>query len=361
MRVIIIKRAVASRHAVAGILALTLTGIAGNAAAQWQDEPTQKVPITSFPFPLSAKAYFDTYYNVCRGPNPACYNPWVPDAGRADRVLIYSRTAGPRHAHLGSALGPGLNPTLGANNVSQAALVKWMAEVGVKADWTEDVSVLGSTNLNVYKAIIFDSTSRDTFWKHGSAVLPANAVDTSTNAHLDAAKTALRQYMRSGGGFVGVHNAVGGTEYNWVYYEGLSGGTQYYDHGPQQSGTVRVNNTDTSNDGLPPTWSISDEWYNFVPFPARVKFLLTVDETSLASPPGGNVTAHPGHGAFHPMAWCQYYDGGRAFITGLGHDTKAYQDGSGFTGQAYFKSHLVNGILGAMGNIRFCEVPPLVQ
>ena len=43
--------------------------------------------------------------------------------------------------------------------------------------------------------------------------------------------------MRSGGGFVGIHNAFG-TEYNWPYYEGLLGNANYYNHGANQDGTV---------------------------------------------------------------------------------------------------------------------------
>jgi type 1 glutamine amidotransferase len=188
-------------------------------------------------------------------------------------------------------------------------------------------------------------------WKHGTAVSPGAAVDTTTGAHLDAAKTALRQYMRAGGGFVGIHNAVGGTEYNWVYYEGLCGGTQYYDHGALQNGDVVVLARDSASNGLPPRWAFKDEWYNWMPFPTRVKFLLAIDESTLAT----KSTVHPGHGKFHPMSWCQYYDGGRSFITALGHDSAAWTDGSGYVGQAFFKQHIVNGILSAMGNLPFCE------
>ena len=35
---------------------------------------------------------------------------------------------------------------------------------------------------------------------------------------------------------------------------------------------------------------------------------------------------HPGHGAFHPVAWCHYYSGGRAWITSLGTDASATSD-----------------------------------
>ena len=225
-----------------------------------------------------------------------------------------------------------------------------MGAVGVQVDWTEDVTQMpgiGST----YKAVVFGSTSRDTLWKHGTAVQPGSAVNTTTGAHLDAAKTALRQYMRAGGGFVGIHNAIGGTEYNWPYYEGLCGGTQYYDHGALQNGTVVTLAKDSSTKGMPPRWDFKDEWYNWMPFPARVKFLLGVDESTLAT----RSNTHPGHGRFHPLSWCQYYDGGRSWVTALGHDSAAWTDGSGYAGQAFFKSHVVNGILSAMGKLPFCS------
>ena len=177
---------------------------------------------------------------------------------------------------------------------------------------------------------------------------PTSAVNTTTNAHLDAAKTALRQFMRSGGGFVGIHNAFG-TEYNWPYYEGLLGNSNYYNHGANQDGTVKVVAKDPSTAGLPETWPFRDEWYNLRPFPTKVKFLLTVDGSTLNL---GN--DHPGHGKFHPVAWCQYYDGGRAWLTTLGHDAQAFVDGSSFPGQAQFKKLIVQAILSAMGNTEFC-------
>jgi hypothetical protein len=81
-----------------------------------------------------------------------------------------------------------------------------------------------------------------------------------------------------------------------------------------------------------------------------VKFLATVDEDTLAT----KRTSHPGHGDFHPVAWCQYYDGGRSWVTTMGHDGQAFTDGSSFPSQAQFKHLIVNGILSAMGNIPFC-------
>jgi uncharacterized protein len=326
---------------------LPIPASAGDEHGPPQSEPTVKQPVTTNTPPGTEK-FFDPYYNVVRGRVPRSYHPWVTN--REDRVLLYTRTAGPRHAHLGPALPAGMNPPLTPAHVLQNALIGWLGAVGVAVDWTEDVTQMPGIGSR-YKAVVFGSTSRDTMWKHGTAVNPAAAVNTTTGAHLDAAKTALRQYVRAGGGFVAIHNAVGGTEYNWPYYEGLCGGTQYYDHGALQPGEVVVLAKDATTDGMPRRWSFTDEWYNWMPFPTRVKFVLGVDESTLAT----RSTVHPGHGGFHPMSWCQYYDGGRAFITGLGHDSAAWTDGSGYPGQAFFKRHIVTGVLSAMGNLPFCS------
>ena len=117
--------------------------------------------------------------------------------------------------------------------------------------------------------------------------LPRNT-NLVNNTHLDAAKTALRQYMRAGGGFVGIHN-VFGTEYNWPYYEGLVGNANYYDHGANQSGHVYLTGTaDPSTAGLPPRLRPTSST-TCMPYPTNVKFLVRLDETTLAQrrhPPG---------------------------------------------------------------------------
>jgi type 1 glutamine amidotransferase len=257
-------------------------------------------------------------YGVCRGTDPDCYHDWgnFDPATDGYRVLVYSRTAGPRHAHLGPALPPGLNPPL-----------------NFAVDWTEDVTQLSSpSRLFRYNAVIFMSTTRDT-------------LD-------DPAQTALRQYIRGGGGFVGIHNAFG-TEYNWEWYEGLLGGANYYDHGANQPATVQiVDRNDVSTAGLPERWTFTDEWYNLVPFPSRVRVLATVDESTMATK---RTSGHPGHGRFHPVTWCHYYDGGRAWLTTMGHDARSFSTDGSFPGAEYFQKMLLGGIESAMGRSPFCR------
>lgn len=350
---------------------------------------------------------WDPTYNVCRGTDSHCYHDWavtgctpnanpdLPATGctstRQNKVLIYSRTAGPRHANIGTALTAGINtqtrvspgvftsctpsatcPTINANNVAQATIRAWLNEQDIQVDITEDANRMVSGTS--YKAVIFMSNSRDAMWKHGTAISTSAAVDTTTNAYLDAAKVNLRQFMRAGGGFVAIHNAFG-TEYNWPYYEGLLGNANYYDHGAAQKGIVKiVGSADPITAGVAPpagtpfpagwntlhpkyaaghdgtTFAFNDEWYNFLPYPTNVKFLATVDDDTFAT----KHSTHPGHGSFHPVAWCQFYDGGRVFATTMGHQGDAFA-GSGSTvsseGQAAYKKLIVQGILAAMGNV----------
>ncbi len=293
----------------------------------------------------------DMDYGVCRGTDAKCFHDWPRTTPARYRVLLFTHTAGPRHADLGKALGPGLNPPLDDSNIVQREMQKLMAANGIDLDYTEDQAVLNG--VDAYNAVIFFSTSRD-------------ALD-------DGAKTALRQYMRAGGGFVGIHNAFG-TLYNWPYYEGLLGGANYYDHGPERPGDVVIQETrDVSTKGLPQRFAFTDEWYNLIPFPTHVRFLATVDEKSWkpvppraggrgAPPPGfaprapSMVGRNPGHGDFHPVAWCQYYDGGKAWLTTLGHDAGDFAaDDKTFAGAQEFQHLIVGGIKSVMGIEPFCQ------
>jgi type 1 glutamine amidotransferase len=293
----------------------------------------------------------DMDYGVCRGTDPKCFHDWPRAKTTQYRVLLYTRTAGPRHADLGPALGAGLNPPLAEGNVVQREMKTLLEANGILVDYTEDETVM--TRLNGYNAVIFYSTSRDN-------------LD-------DNAKTALRQYMRAGGGFVGIHNAFG-TLYNWPYYEGLLGGANFYDHGPERTGdVVIVDGKDASTKGLPARFAFKDEWYNLIPFPTHVRFLATVDETSwkpgereFAGPPPGApqrqpqlpsvVGKDPGHGSFHPVTWCQYYDGGKAWMTTLGHDPGDFAaDDAQFPGAKAFQAMIVGGIKSVMGAEPFCQ------
>lgn len=277
-----------------------------------------------------------TDYGVCRGVDTACYNEWqtVFRTDGVKQVLVYSATGVSRHAHLGPKLAAGMNPPLAESNVAQNAVVRWGAENDFKVDWTEDVTELDSAGkLLKYDAVIFLSNSRD-------------ILD-------DAAQTSLMQYIRAGGGFVGIHNTLG-AEYNWPYFQGLLGGANFYDHGPSRDGVVAIaNQNDVSTATLPARFDFKDEFYNLAPFPSNVRVLARVDTDTLTGG-GKGFNGHPGHAGNHPVSWCQYYDGGRSWVTSLGHEASQWREGSDPHSQN-FKTHLVNGILSAMGEQPFCQ------
>ena len=151
---------------------------------------------------------------------------------------------------------------------------------------------------------------------------------STTGDPLNAAQqTAFENYIRGGGGYVGVH-AAADTEYEWPFYGQLVGA--YFQSHPAgtPTATVRIDDADHhSTLGLPNPWPRVDEWYNYqspvnpvvggggADYSPRgdVHVLLTVDESTYEED-DGNTTDDD-----HPISWCQRYEGGRSWYTGMGH------------------------------------------
>ncbi|HVK24948.1 MAG TPA: ThuA domain-containing protein [Actinokineospora sp.] len=207
-------------------------------------------------------------------------------ADTAYDVLVFSKTAGFRHSSIGAGIQAVQN--LGAaNNFTVTA--------------TEDATKFTTANLAQYEAVVFLSTTGD-------------VLDATQQA-------AFENYIKAGGGYVGVH-AAADTEYNWPFYGELVGG--YFDsHPAQQTATVKVEGRGTvATAHLPANWSRFDEWYNYKTNPrSSARVLATLDESSYT---GGNM------GADHPHVWCKNYQGGRSFYLGGGHTDASFTE-SDFT------------------------------
>ncbi|MEV4544409.1 ThuA domain-containing protein [Micromonospora echinaurantiaca] len=118
------------------------------------------------------------------------------------------------------------------------------------------------------------------------------------------------------------------------------------DAGPPPDSTVQeavVDLTDRqhpANEGLPLTMKRSDQWINWDPSPVgRVHTVAQVEEGTYNPGLSGN-------GAFHPISWCQDYDGGRSFYTGMGRTEASY------TTDKQFRSHLLGAIRWTAGLVR---------
>ena len=89
---------------------------------------------------------------------------------------------------------------------------------------------------------------------------------------------------------------------------------------------------------IPDKWIWTDEWYEFdAPLEPDLHVVLTVDESTYDPTriwPGQKAS---GMGSFHPIAWYHTFEGGRSFVTALGHMPELYRDKT-------FLDHLYGGI-----------------
>ncbi|MBE2320930.1 ThuA domain-containing protein [Solirubrobacter sp. CPCC 204708] len=246
------------------------------------------------------------------------------DATKKLRALVFSKTAAFRHDNIGAGI---------------TALQALATSKNWQLDASEDASLFTADILSHYDAVIFLSTTGD--------VLNASQ------------QVAFENFIKSGKGYVGIH-AASDTEYDWPWYGRLVGA--YFRNHPAGTPTATVikeDLTDPSTIGLEARWTRTDEWYNYKApsntsnddYSPRatpgVHVLLTMDETTYAED-DGNTTDDD-----HPISWCQRYDGGRSWYTGMGHTSASFQE-------AGFLAHIGAGIEIAAGKLASaaCGVAP---
>ena len=209
-------------------------------------------------------------------------------------VLVMTKTNGFRHASIPYSI---------------AKFKAWSKDQRWLTTFTEDSLLINTQTLNEVDVLVFLNTSGDILGEEQEA--------------------ALTQYMNHGGGFVGVHVASN-TETEWPWFHQLIG-AQFKDHPKVQSAKMFVDHSfkHPAVAHLGDTFQIVDEWYNFkesvLP---HVNVLLTLDENSYQGEKMGED---------HPIAWYHYYEGGRAFYTGLGHTEEIYDHED-------YQKHLVSAI-----------------
>jgi cytochrome c len=218
------------------------------------------------------------------------------------KVLVFSKTTGFRHDSIPAGI---------------AAIQKLGQENNFTVDATEDDSLFTDANLAQYQAVIFLSSTGDPLGTQ-------------------AEKDAFQRYIEAGGGFVGIH-AASDSGYNWAWYGGLVGA--YFKQHPEiQPATVKVEDSaHPSTYGLPLEIIRTDEWYDFQTNPrSKVHVLTSLDDTSY----NGSTM-----GIDHPNTWCQEYDGGRSWYTGMGHTIESFSEPN-------FLHLLLGGIQTAAGVVR---------
>ena len=167
----------------------------------------------------------------------------------------------------------------------------------------------------------------------------------------DAQRSALEAYIRGGGGYMGMHYAgwsVGQSEHDVnPFYARLVGAVSegHPENPAVRPGRVVVKDADHPlTQGLPASFTRSDEWYDWVVNPApQVRTLLEADESSYGM---GR------QGSSHPITWCQEIDAGRSWYSGMGHEGTAYAE-------AAIRTQMRNGLAYAAGLLAADCSPPV--
>ena len=153
-------------------------------------------------------------------------------------------------------------------------------------------------------------------------------MNTSGNILDEEGEAAFENFIKNGGGFVGVH-AASDTEYEWAWY-GKCVGNYFHSHPEIQTAELTVHIPDApSTKHLPEKYEWNDEWYNWKnEFNSNLQVLITVDENTYE----GGI-----HKDFHPVSWRQEYEGGRCWYTAMGHASETYA-------KEKFIKHIAGGI-----------------
>lgn len=219
----------------------------------------------------------------------------APPAEAAERLLVLTATAGYRHEAIPATL---------------AAIEDLARPLGLTLERRDGPPPLPDLKLEGIAAVVLAQTT-------GDFLAPA-------------AERALEDFVRGGGGLLGVH-AAADAEHAWPGYEALLG-AWFRSHPPGlQSTVVRFADDLPGLAGLGGgrAWPVTDELYDFRSNPrGRVRVIATIDERTYE---GGRM------GADHPIAWCHEPGNGRSWYTGLGHRPELFAD-------PVFREHLGRGL-----------------
>jgi uncharacterized protein len=218
---------------------------------------------------------------------------------RGERVLVFSKTTGYRHASIEAGF---------------AALKAMGARRGMTVTASEDAGVFDGDGLkNVDVLVLLSNTT--------------NPKDPASEWWTGARGEALQAFVHRGGGVIGIHGATD-SHYHWPWYGKLMGG-RFARH-PKGTPTGDVTVFDRRHPaarGLAPTARRADEWYYFDDYDPTQQLIATLDPQSI-----GEADVNP-----NPAAWAHEFEGGRVFYTAMGHTAESFSE-------PWFLRHLEGGL-----------------
>jgi type 1 glutamine amidotransferase len=266
----------------------------------------------------------------------------TPKAKR--KVLVYSATSGYRHGSI--PVGKVALEKLGlATNAYTAVVSDDPANFTVKALKQFDSVILLNSTGDFFMPVSFKKASqRDQFTDEQWAALKTRHISLVDN---------LIDYVKNGGGLVGIHAATDACYSHAGYGETMGG---FFTSHPWTSNmNVTVNVEDSNNGVIAPvfknmkSFSLKDEIYQFKDIPysrEKLRVLLTLDPSKSDTPKHKPKREDNDYA----ISWIQEVGKGRVFYTSLGHRDDIYFN-------PLMLNHYLAGIQYAMGDIEADATP----
>ena len=181
----------------------------------------------------------------------------------------------------------------------------WSEKLGWFVYITDNSAVFNAQQLARFHVVIFNNTTRPSL--------------------TEEQRSAFRQFVESGGGFLGIHAAGDDSHHEWNWYRdqlvraSFSFHTLFPRH--QTAELIIEDHTDSSTKHLPDSFQLQDEWYSFSDNPRDrgSHVLLRLDESTYNPWPWKM-------GEDHPIVWRHNVGKGRAYYTGLGDTPEVFAD-----------------------------------
>jgi cytochrome c len=208
------------------------------------------------------------------------------------RILVFDKAEGYYHE---------------STNAGIEALRMLCRENKIRIDVTSDGESFTADNLKKYATIVFLNTAGDVL----------NQMQ----------EEAFEQYIHGGGGFMGIHTAID-TEHNWEWYGKLAG-AQFKSQSEVEKVILKVEDRNhPASQFIQDSVIRQDERFVLKNISPDINIILSIDDNSYEKEIIGN---------FHPVSWYQEFEGGRVFMTSMGHTSESYKE-------EFFLRHLSGGL-----------------
>ena len=232
------------------------------------------------------------------------------------RVLVYGISFGPHRTTIRTAQQ--VFTLLGEKTGAFEAVV------------SEDLANFEADKLKQFDAVIFANTTGEVFCRPADkGQFNALSADAKRKQEEIAARLVknLDDYVRSGGGFMGIHSATDSLKNHPAYGEMIGGVFTQHAWGPKETVTIRVEDPGHAlAKGVfeKDEFKFNDEIYEFrEPYDRkRLHVILSLD-LAKSDKPNRPVRRTDGD---YPIAWTRNHGQGRVFYCSLGHATSTFAD-----------------------------------